>query len=486
MSIVFATDGEPSCHLQYIWNNNMGSETGSMSQDGQDTDDEEEYEEVGGGNRLLGFMFGNVDNSGELDVDYLDEDAKEHIVALADKLGPSLTDIDLSGKATQSSAPSADEDYDEKAEDAVDYEDIDEQYEGPEIEAVTEEDYLLPKRDFLSADVSVAAFEHKSSAFDDENYDEDEDYEKEAEEVVSNSVVQVIASPGLPLDPNYENQSMVAEKDSEFQAIMSPAEQDINDAVASTKENCFEDFEHLDSVETEIVAAVDGTGQEEEPSLQVESYVDSKNPSALPILCIEDGMAILRFSEIFGVHEPLKKREKRECRYSIPKDKYTFGDVSQIVEEDEEAFLIGSSQVSSFSKSSLFLKDDTVYKDDNEKFDKCGVIQSTGSVDPLFDHGRRDLCASARPMRSDLALDLCMEWRSDIAHKFYLLDQQNWEDGIIWDNSPTVSDNTVESCQLSGPDSESIINEEKELSLSPKIKSLITKLYKMRRIMIVL
>lgn len=36
-------------------------------------DDEEEYEDVGGGNRLLGFMFGNVDNSGDLDVDYLDE-----------------------------------------------------------------------------------------------------------------------------------------------------------------------------------------------------------------------------------------------------------------------------------------------------------------------------------------------------------------------------------------------------------------------------
>lgn len=36
-------------------------------------DDEEDYEEVGGKNRLLGFMFGNVDNSGDLDVDYLDE-----------------------------------------------------------------------------------------------------------------------------------------------------------------------------------------------------------------------------------------------------------------------------------------------------------------------------------------------------------------------------------------------------------------------------
>lgn len=36
-------------------------------------DDDEEYDEVGGGNRFLGFMFGNVDNSGDLDVDYLDE-----------------------------------------------------------------------------------------------------------------------------------------------------------------------------------------------------------------------------------------------------------------------------------------------------------------------------------------------------------------------------------------------------------------------------
>ena len=36
-------------------------------------DDEEEYEDGGGGNRFLGFMFGNVDNSGDLDVDYLDE-----------------------------------------------------------------------------------------------------------------------------------------------------------------------------------------------------------------------------------------------------------------------------------------------------------------------------------------------------------------------------------------------------------------------------
>lgn len=36
-------------------------------------DEEEEYEEAGSGSRLLGFMFGNVNDSGDLDVDYLDE-----------------------------------------------------------------------------------------------------------------------------------------------------------------------------------------------------------------------------------------------------------------------------------------------------------------------------------------------------------------------------------------------------------------------------
>lgn len=38
-----------------------------------DDDDDEDYEEPGGGNHLLGFMFGNVDDSGDLDADYLDE-----------------------------------------------------------------------------------------------------------------------------------------------------------------------------------------------------------------------------------------------------------------------------------------------------------------------------------------------------------------------------------------------------------------------------
>ncbi|KAB1211063.1 Transcription initiation factor TFIID subunit 1 [Morella rubra] len=162
----------------------MAYESGCPSQDGRDEDDEEEYEEAGGSNRFLGFMFGNVDNSGDLDVDYLDEDAKEHLAALVDKLGPSLTDIDLSVKSPRTPADAAEQDYDEKAEDAVDYEDIDEQYEGPEIQATTEEDHLLPKMEYFSAEVPLAALK-PTSIFDDENYDEELELEHE---IVDNNV----------------------------------------------------------------------------------------------------------------------------------------------------------------------------------------------------------------------------------------------------------------------------------------------------------
>lgn len=90
-------------------------------------------------------------------------------------------------------------DYDEKAEDAVDYEDIDEQYEGPEIQALSEEDYLLPKKDYFATGVSVATLEQKTSVFDDENYDEEDDeaeFEKEHELVDTDAEVQTIPSLG--------------------------------------------------------------------------------------------------------------------------------------------------------------------------------------------------------------------------------------------------------------------------------------------------
>ncbi|KAL2534373.1 Transcription initiation factor TFIID subunit 1 [Abeliophyllum distichum] len=92
------------------------------------------------------------------------------------------------------SLPSSQLDYDEKAEDAVDYEDIDEQYEGPEVQAATEEDYL--RKNYFSKEVSASTLENEASIYDDDNYDDNED-EKQHKEVENSDVVQHFCSPGL-------------------------------------------------------------------------------------------------------------------------------------------------------------------------------------------------------------------------------------------------------------------------------------------------
>ena len=59
-----------------------------------------------------------------------------------------------------------------------------------------------------------------------------------------------------------------------------------------------------------------------EPQEEVEGSEEAfegKGSAPLPILCAEDGMVILRFSEIFGIYRPLKKAEKRDHQYTIPK-----------------------------------------------------------------------------------------------------------------------------------------------------------------------
>lgn len=439
----------------------MGLESASGSHvDRESDDDEEEYEEAGGGSRLLGFMFGNVDNTGELEVDYLDEDAKEHLDALADKLGPSLTVMDFSGRSLQTPAAAAvEEDYDEKAVDAVDYEDIDEQYEGPEIEIATEEDHLFPKREYLSADVSAATLEHKSSVFDDENYDEDVDDEKESDAVVHESEVKTTVVIDQVLKPQDDENIEPVDSNLKMQTIVSAVE----DAAADTAVNQEIQPELLlyaDPVQTEIAAGLTGC-QKEEPVVP-HDIAEAKTLTGLPILCVEDGVTILKFSEIFGVNEPLKKTGRRGHRYSILKDKYISLDASLMVEEDEVEFLRGSCQVFSDTKFLQEAQDhyEVLFNDDS----KLDLIEGMGRI--VHDE-KKDSCLSSEPLRKDLTFDFSAERKSCMSMEFYSLDQQDWEDNIIWGNSPAVSQNSVESCELSGPDSESLAHEEKEIMSRP-------------------
>ncbi|PIA33825.1 hypothetical protein AQUCO_04000117v1 [Aquilegia coerulea] len=228
---------------------------------------------------ILGFMFGNVDKDGDLDVDYFDEDSKQHIVELGLSL---MSDIDTDTIP----ADVTEEDYDhvKKAEDAIDYEDIDdEQYEEiPEIiQQPTfqeeEEDYLLPKSQYFSAQLSLDSLGQRNSVFDQENYDEDDDFDKVEKAVDGNLEAQ--SSPGKVFEEemSYKNGKLaVALEDS----------------------------------------------QDEQEDLQ--ETLSEKSMSALPVLYIGDRTVVLHFSEIFGIHEPIKKGEKRSSGYPIFKGMLKF------------------------------------------------------------------------------------------------------------------------------------------------------------------
>lgn len=359
--------------------------------------DEEEYEEVDGGNRLLGFMFGNVDNSGDLDVDYLDEDAKEHLSALADKLGTSLTEMNLI-KSSPATTDASEQYYDEKAEDAIDYEDIDEQYDGPEIQAATEEDHLLTRREYFSSNILLSSLNCETSIFDEDDYDEDEEAGKE---------------------------SKIKETNEEIGSLTLADHACGDSELVSVKQISLEDIILSDgSLDSEEIALEPMGFQEGQ--LVPEEQLNPKSESCLPVLFIEDGMAILKFSEIFGIHEPLKKAERRYChKHPSCKERDKGLDIANIAEEDEEAYLRSYVCDPSMTRKLSFICLDRE-KDIGEETSYVGVQN-------------KDISLGSLPMKDDIHMDASTFQCSPISPKFYPLDQHNWEDGIVWGNSPQLS-----------------------------------------------
>ncbi|CAM0909223.1 unnamed protein product [Alopecurus aequalis] len=361
-----------------------------------DDDDDEDYEEPNGGNHFLGFMFGNVDDAGDLDADYLDEDAKEHLFALADKLGTSLKDIDLT-KSSPAPADPSEQDYDEKAEDAVDYEDIDEQYDGPEVEAATEEDHLLSKKDYFSSNTMFASVSTKVSVFDEENYDEDEEPPNDVEPPGDN----VIQAEQLDMLPSNDN----------------PAIETVSNSLPQSGESMDVEYEvRQEEIDTEG------------------DHLRSKSGSSLPVLCIEDGSVILKFSDIFGAQEPVRKTKTDYHKRPMNKE-LRITNVCDIVEDDEEVFLRSTIQDLSSLKH-IKMKEDVVDSDSDDltSSDTCGF---------------KDSCLSEQPMK-DAHKDFPTAQQAPVCPDFYPLEHEDWEDGIIWGNSPAnESQASLKSCVIS-------------------------------------
>ncbi|TVU48820.1 hypothetical protein EJB05_00098 [Eragrostis curvula] len=362
-------------------------------------DNDEDYEGPGGGNQFLGFMFGNVDDSGDLDADYLDEDAKEHLFALADKLGPSLKDIDLIKSSPAPTDPS-EQDYDEKAEDAVDYEDIDEEIDGPEVEAATEEDNVLSKKDYFSSAAAFASASTAVSVFDDEDYDEDEEPPNDPGDK---------AMLNLSSGASTEQRDMVTSRDGlalEKVGLLPHPEESM-------------DFEHE--------ALQDEMGIEE-------GQYEPESAASLPVLCIEDGSVILKFTEIFGTQEPARKVKTDHHKRSVNKELH-ITNVADIGEEDEELFLRSTTQNVSTLK----------HIEMNEEFNESDSDESISGGNLRL----KDSCLSEQPMK-DMEMDICSVKLPPVYPDFYPLEHDDWENDIIWDNSPaTESQPCLKSCVVS-------------------------------------
>ncbi|KAK0060755.1 transcription initiation factor TFIID subunit 1 [Biomphalaria pfeifferi] len=89
---------------------------------------------------LTGFLFGNIDEKGELEEDFLDEESKRHLASLS-RLGVGAMVQELAQDISDGAlGGSVDDDYDCKSPSAVDFSDI--------TEIVDEEDELRRKPDY--------------------------------------------------------------------------------------------------------------------------------------------------------------------------------------------------------------------------------------------------------------------------------------------------------------------------------------------------
>lgn len=133
-------------------------------------------------------------------------------------------------------------------------------------------------------------------------------------------------------------------------------------------------------------------------------------------------------------------------------DRYKSLDLSDdIVEEDEEEFLKSFSQSLSLTKQVCVVRTDVSESNDVDlEFPKFGFLHRDASMTVKEDRQPKDSCLSAEPMKADFSDDLSWKDHPLMWADFYPLDQRDWEDEILWGNSPIASDNNVDSCEISG------------------------------------
>ncbi|XP_024386328.1 transcription initiation factor TFIID subunit 1 isoform X4 [Physcomitrium patens] len=420
----------------------VGTLMGDIFKENSERDYDEEEEDGDGdgegrGEQMLGFMFGNVDDSGGLDEEYLDQDAKEHLSALAHQLGPSLFDIEqLCAKRkrlTDASAADEHEDYDQKAVDAVDYEDIQEQYEGPEVQ-------LAPQDMQFYAESALA---RSVKLVEEDNYDEDEDFDSEqpTEAKVEDWDFDSEQPDGSKMEspvkiaPETDDEALLTQEDEEEVPVaQEQCRTSAVDMMASDDED--EKEEDWDQI----------LGSQETTSSSREQE-DEAAKISLPVLCQEGGKTVLRFSELFGVREPywvIGHRKGRQKRVHSREKRERLEEDLEAMEDDEEAVLKRCSQQPVIAADSSTAEGSL--GSSSEDFDIGNRSEEDGNQTALFiSHSRRDrtkqkklVFTASEPMKGDED-----SYEEDIAEcrrqipdaNFDLIHQVEWEDDIIWDTS---------------------------------------------------
>ncbi|KAL6531295.1 hypothetical protein OROHE_014364 [Orobanche hederae] len=139
-------------------------------------------------------------------------------------------------------------------------------------------------------------------------------------------------------------------------------------------------------------------------------------------------------------------------------------DASDIVEEDEEELFKAPFQDFPWTRLFHMRRKDDMLDDLGNSVISDRALEAKNMFFGVDEH-RKDSCVFAEPMK-DRASDFNFtKWNRIFSENFYSLDQQHWEEQIIWSNSPLPSDNFVESCELSGPDSDTPADKEMDMEV---------------------
>lgn len=129
-------------------------------------------------------------------------------------------------------------------------------------------------------------------------------------------------------------------------------------------------------------------------------------------------------------------------------------DASDLVEEDEEVFLKDAGQ--GFS----FIGWENAIQQDRSEFTDNALVKGGLEISEHIEEHVEDSYSNPEAMKEGVVVNLSSGLQSPSHPRFFPLDQLDWEEQIVWDNSPARSGNSLESPEISVSDLEVSVSRE--------------------------